>query len=71
MLIGAIEGMVNWGIDTGVIEIGVIDIGVNETDGMEGSVTEIGVYVSIGSVGTGPSNPNSVQSKSTQQPSTP
>ena len=71
MLIGGIEGMVIWGIDTGVMEIGVIDIGVNVMDGMDGSVTEIGVYVSVGSVGTAPSDPNSVQSKSTQQPSTP
>ena len=62
MLIGEIEGTVIWGIDTGVMEIGVIDIGVNVIDGMEGSVTEIGVYVS---------DPNSVQLKSTQQPWTP
>lgn len=74
-------GRVNWGIETGGTEIGVIDIGVNEIgvidigvnviDGMEGSVTEIGVYVKDGIVGTGPSESNAVQLKSTQQPWTP
>ena len=72
MLIGEIEGTVIGAndigvmeigvIDIGVMEIGVIDIGVNVIDGTEGSVTEIGVYVS---------DPNSVQLKSTQQPWTP
>ena len=71
MVMGEIEGMDILGIDTGVMEIGVIDIGVNVIDGMEGSVIEIGVYVSVGSVGTAPPDPSSVQPKSTQQPSTP
>ena len=50
---------VNGGMDMGVMEIGVIDIGVNVIDGMD-----MGVIVNV-------SDPNAVQLKSTQQPSTP
>ena len=70
-MIERIEGINIVGIDTAVMEIGIIDIGVNVIDGMEGSVIEICVYVSVGSVGTAPSDPSSVQPKSTQQLSTP
>ena len=55
-------GRVSRGIDNGGMEVGVID-------GVEGSVSERGVYEKVGTVGTLESN--AVQLKSTQQPWTP
>ena len=59
--------------DIGVMDIGVMEIGVKVIDGKDRGVMEIGVNVGDGSVGAAPwaADPNSVQSKSWQQPWTP